>query len=177
MADSRVPPIVRRLGWVSFFTDVAAEMIYPLLPALLISFGGTAVWLGAMEGIAEAASALVKWRMGPIVDASRRKKPLVFAGYALATVARPLISLATAGWHVMILRALDRIGKGVRGVPRDALVAESVPREECFPWTTTASWSPCRRSRPMEQSPPPVTWFLESARKATTGWAMRKSSR
>jgi MFS family permease len=114
---------------VSFFTDVASEMIYPLLPALLLSFGGTAVWLGAMEGIAEAMSALVKWRIGPVVDREGKKKPLILAGYALATFSRPLISITTAGWHVMVLRSLDRMGKGVRGVPRDALLAESVPKE------------------------------------------------
>lgn len=124
-----VPPIVRRLGWVSFFTDIAAEMIYPLIPGLLRSFGTAAIWLGVMEGIAEAASALVKWRIGPIVDRSPRKKPLIVAGYALATLARPLIAFATMGAHIVILRSLDRIGKGVRGVPRDALVAESVPKE------------------------------------------------
>ncbi len=126
---SRVPTVVKRLGWVSFFTDVGSEMIYPLLPALLLSFGGTAVWLGAMEGIAEGLSALVKWRIGPVVDRVARKKPLILGGYVLATFARPLISMTTAGWHVMVLRSLDRIGKGVRGVPRDALVAESVEKE------------------------------------------------
>lgn len=124
-----VPPIVRRLGWVSFFTDIAAEMIYPLIPAILRSFGTAAIWLGVMEGIAEAASALVKWRIGPVVDRSPRRKPLILAGYALATVARPLIAFASMGLHVVVLRSLDRIGKGVRGVPRDALVADSVPRE------------------------------------------------
>lgn len=124
-----VPPIVRRLGWVSFFTDIAAEMIYPLIPGLLRSFGTAAIWLGIMEGIAEAASALVKWRIGPVVDRSPRRKPLILAGYALATVARPLIAFASMGFHVVLLRSLDRIGKGVRGVPRDALVADSVPKE------------------------------------------------
>ncbi|MBS2015260.1 MAG: MFS transporter [Deltaproteobacteria bacterium] len=124
-----VPPIVRRLGWVSFFTDIAAEMIYPLIPTLLRSFGTAAIWLGVMEGIAEAASALVKWRIGPVVDRSPRRKPFIVAGYALATLARPLVAFATMGLHVVVLRSLDRIGKGVRGVPRDALVADSVPRE------------------------------------------------
>jgi MFS family permease len=128
-APNRVPPIVRRLGWVSFFTDVASEMIYPLLPALLLSFGGTAIWLGAMEGIAEAVSALVKWRIGPTVDRAGKKKPLILSGYVLATLARPLVAVATAGWHVIVLRSLDRIGKGVRSVPRDALLAQSVPNE------------------------------------------------
>jgi MFS family permease len=123
-----IPPIVKALGWVSFFTDAASEMIYPLLPALLSTFGAAAAWLGAMEGVAEATSALVKWRVGPVVDRAPRRKPLILAGYGLATVVRPLIAFAGAGWHVVILRTLDRIGKGVRGVPRDALVAESVDK-------------------------------------------------
>jgi MFS family permease len=104
-------------------------MIYPLLPALLLSFGAAPIWLGAMEGIAEAASAFVKYRIGPVVDSGRRKKPLIVAGYTLATFARPLIAFTSAGWHVVLLRALDRIGKGVRGVPRDALLAESVAKD------------------------------------------------
>jgi MFS family permease len=117
---------VKSLGWVSFFTDASSEMIYPLLPALLKSFGAAPIWLGTMEGLAEATSALVKWRIGPVVDRAARKKPLVMAGYGLAALVRPLIALTSAGWHVVVLRSLDRVGKGVRGVPRDVLVAESV---------------------------------------------------
>jgi MFS family permease len=82
-----------------------------------------------MEGVAEALSAAVKYRMGPLTDGARRKKPFVLAGYTLATLARPLLSLAAAGWHVVFLRSLDRMGKGIRGVPRDALLAESVVAE------------------------------------------------
>jgi MFS family permease len=125
----RVPSLVRRLGVVSFFTDAASEMIYPLLPALLKSFGAASIWLGTMEGVAEALSAVVKYRMGPITDRADRKKPLVVAGYALATIVRPLMAFAWSGWHIVFLRALDRIGKGVRGVPRDAMIAESVSKE------------------------------------------------
>lgn len=126
-SPSRVPPIVRRLGWVSLFTDVASDMVYPLLPALLRNFGAAPIWLGVMEGIAEAASAIVKWRIGPIVDRAPKKKPLILAGYALATFARPMIAFASMGLHVVVLRSLDRVGKGMRGVPRDTLIAESVP--------------------------------------------------
>lgn len=129
MSGPRVPPIVRRLGLVSFFTDSASEMIYPLLPALLRSFGAASIWLGAMEGIAEALSAAVKWRMGAVTDRAAKRKPFVVAGYTLATFSRPLIAFAAAGWHVVLLRSLDRIGKGVRGVPRDALLADSVAKE------------------------------------------------
>lgn len=103
-------------------------MIYPLLPALLRSFGAASIWLGAMEGIAEALSAAVKWRMGTVTDRAAKRKPFVVAGYTLATFARPLIAFAAAGWHVVVLRALDRMGKGVRGVPRDALLADSVDK-------------------------------------------------
>jgi MFS family permease len=134
MPTFRVPPIVRRLGLVSFLTDAASEMIYPLLPSLLRSFGAASVWLGAMEGLAEALSAAVKWRMGPLTDRAPRKKPFVVAGYSLATLARPMIAFAGAAWHVVALRALDRIGKGIRSVPRDALLAESVPKER---WATS----------------------------------------
>ena len=125
--SASVPRVVRALGWVSFFTDVASEMIYPLLPGLLASFGAAPVWLGAMEGVAEAVSAGVKWRMGAVADRARRKKPWIAAGYTLATFSRPLLSLATAGAHVVVLRTLDRLGKGIRGVPRDALVAAGIP--------------------------------------------------
>jgi MFS family permease len=124
-----IPALVKALGWVSFFTDAASEMIYPLLPSLLRSFGAAPIWLGAMEGVAEAMSALVKWRVGPVVDRSPRKKPLVVAGYAIATVVRPLIAFASAGVHVVLLRSIDRIGKGIRGVPRDALVAAAAHEE------------------------------------------------
>lgn len=127
---ARVPSLVRRLGVVSFFTDAASEMIYPLLPALLKSFGAASVWLGAMEGIAEALSAVVKYHMGPLTDRAERKKPLVVAGYALATVVRPLMAFAWSGWHIVFLRSLDRIGKGVRGVPRDAMIAEAVATKD-----------------------------------------------
>ncbi len=129
ITSSRVPPIVKSLGWVSFFTDTASEMIYPLLPALLLSIGGSALWLGAMEGIAEASSAVVKFFIGGVVDRAPRKKPLILLGYGIATVVRPLIAFASMGAHVVLLRSIDRIGKGMRGVPRDALLAESVARE------------------------------------------------
>lgn len=134
----RIRAIVRSLVCVSFFTDAASETIYPLLPALLKSFGAAAVRLGLMEGLAEACSALVKWRMGRVVDRAPRKKPLVIAGYRLASVARPLIALAGAGWHVVLLRAIDRIGKGMRGVARDELVAGSIERAPSRPPSPSA---------------------------------------
>jgi MFS family permease len=103
-------------------------MVYPLLPSFLRSIGAGAQSLGLMEGIAESVSALVKWLSGRSSDA-RPRKPFVLIGYGLATVVRPLLALATSGWHVIVIRSTDRIGKGLRSAPRDALVAQSVSPE------------------------------------------------
>ena len=119
----RLSPVVWRLGWVSFFTDVATEMIYPLLPAFLASMGAAGKALGAVEGIAESVSAMVKWRTGVVSDKAPVRKPFVVAGYTLSSLARPLLSLTVAPWQVVIVRTTDRIGKGLRSAPRDALLA------------------------------------------------------
>jgi MFS family permease len=124
----RLPRVVKSLGWVSLLTDVATEMVYPLLPVFLRSIGAGAQALGLMEGIAESVSAAVKWFSGRSSDA-RTRKPFVLAGYALATAVRPLLAVATHAWHVIAIRTTDRIGKGIRSAPRDALVANSVPSE------------------------------------------------
>jgi MFS family permease len=104
-------------------------MAYPLLPAFLLSIGAGSVTLGVMEGVAESVSALVKWITGRASD-GRARKPFVVAGYGVATLARPLLALATHGWHVVAIRATDRIGKGLRSAPRDALLAGAVPPEQ-----------------------------------------------
>jgi MFS family permease len=129
MTDDRLPPLVKRLGWVSFFTDAASEMIYPLLPAFLATLGGGAVALGMMEGIAEAISAWVKRKAGTASDLRGSRKPFVVAGYTIASLARPVMSVAWAPWQIVLLRAIDRTGKGLRSAPRDALVAEAVVEE------------------------------------------------
>jgi MFS family permease len=118
--------LVRRLGWVSFFTDVAGDMIYPLLPAFLVSLGAGAEALGWVEGIAEATSAFVKTWSGRVSDRAPSRKPFVILGYAVATLVRPLLALAQAPWQVVLVRATDRFGKGVRSAPRDAMVANAV---------------------------------------------------
>jgi MFS family permease len=124
-----LPPIIRRLGWVSFFTDVASEMIYPLLPAFLLSLGVGAEALGLVEGVAESTSAFVKWWTGRLSDRVRRRKPFVVLGYGIATVVRPLLALAATPWHIVVIRTTDRFGKGMRSAPRDAMVADTVPQE------------------------------------------------
>lgn len=120
----RLPPSVIALGVVSFFTDFSSEMIYPLLPVFLSSvLGAGALALGIIEGIAESTAALFKVVSGIWTDRSGRRKPFILAGYSLAGLARPLIGLATAWPFVLAMRFADRIGKGLRTSPRDALIA------------------------------------------------------
>ena len=115
------------LAAVSFLTDASSEIIYPLLPIFLTTvLGAGASAIGAIEGVAETTSALLKLASGWWSDRVSRRKPLVIVGYALASLARPLIAFAQSATHVLAIRLTDRVGKGVRGAPRDALIAESV---------------------------------------------------
>lgn len=128
---ARLPRTVVWFGVVSFLTDASGEMIYPLVPLFLTSvLGGTIAFVGIIEGVAEATAALFKLVSGRIADRVPRKKPLVVFGYTLSTLARPLVSLAGSPWHVLLARFADRIGKGVRSSPRDALVADVTPRDQ-----------------------------------------------
>jgi MFS family permease len=112
------------LGWVSFFTDMASEAIYPLLPLFLTrALGAGALSLGVIEGAAEAANSALKIVSGRLSDRWDARKPLVLFGYSLSSVVRPLMALAASWWHVLALRFTDRLGKGIRGAPRDALLA------------------------------------------------------
>ncbi len=125
-ADRAIPPIVKALGAVSFFNDIASEMVYPLLPAFFTqTMGVGAVALGALDGISDAVSAGVKLLAGRLGDRRRWRRPLVVGGYALASVARPMMALSGAAWHVIALRAVDRVGKGVRSPARDAVIADA----------------------------------------------------
>jgi MFS family permease len=138
--DVRLPPSAGRfnlprpvwlLGWVSFFTDTASEMIYPLLPMFLTRvLGASAMSLGVIEGVAEAANSVLKVVSGRLSDRSGSPKPLVLAGYAISSAVRPLIALATAWPHVLGLRFTDRVGKGIRGAPRDAMLATFADRQQ-----------------------------------------------
>ncbi len=121
----RLPRTVVALGFASFFTDFSSEMIYPLLPVFLTTvLGAGALALGAMEGLAESTAALLKIYSGLWSDRTGRRKPLILGGYTLAGIARPLIGLAHAWPVVLVLRFLDRVGKGLRTSPRDALLAD-----------------------------------------------------
>ncbi len=121
----RLPRTVIALGVVSLFTDLSSEMIYPLLPLFLTSVlaAGPEV-LGIIEGVAEATASLFKLASGVLSDRTARRKPLVVAGYTLAGAVRPLIGLAGSWVAVLGLRFADRVGKGVRTSPRDALIAD-----------------------------------------------------
>jgi MFS family permease len=121
-----LPRAVIVLGWVSFFTDASADMIYPLVPAFLVSLGGGATALGWLEGIAEAVSAAIKLWAGRAIDRAVHPKRLVVAGYGISALARPLYALASLPIHAVLVRVADRVGKGLRGPPRDAMLASVV---------------------------------------------------
>ena len=119
-----LPKPVWLLGWVSLATDSATEAIYPLLPFFLTRvLGAGAVSLGIVEGAAEAVNSVLKIISGRIADRSRRKRPLVLFGYSVSSIARPFIAVTTTWTQVFVVRVLDRVGKGVRGAPRDAMLA------------------------------------------------------
>jgi MFS family permease len=130
MTDTGRPKLGRNviaLAAVSFLTDVSSEMIYPLLPVFLTTvLGANASFIGAIEGAAETTAALLKLASGWWSDRVRKRKPLVFWGYAIASTMRPLVAIATSAVQVLLIRVADRVGKGIRNAPRDALIAESV---------------------------------------------------
>jgi MFS family permease len=118
---------VYALAAVSFFTDVSSEMIYPLLPVFLTTvLGASAGFVGVIEGAAESTAALLKLASGWWSDRVRKRKVFVVAGYTLASVVRPLIAAAQSATQVLLIRVSDRVGKGLRNSPRDALIADSV---------------------------------------------------
>jgi MFS family permease len=136
MADNHIHPPSRfglsrpvwLLGWVSFFTDMASETVYPLLPLFLTQvLGAGAMSLGVIEGAAEAANSALKILSGWLADRWRSPKKLVLTGYGIASAVRPLIALATAWPQVLAIRFADRLGKGIRGAPRDAMLADFAP--------------------------------------------------
>jgi MFS family permease len=120
-----LPRPVWLLGFVSLFTDMGSEMIYPLLPLFLKKvLGAGAMSLGIIEGIAEAANSVLKVGSGWLADRSKQPKKIVLAGYSLSSAARPLIAFASAWPQVLAIRFFDRLGKGIRGAPRDAMLAD-----------------------------------------------------
>lgn len=122
-----LPRSVWLLGFISFMNDAASEMIYPLLPLFVAgTLGAGPRVLGMIEGLAEAVSSLLKLASGIWADRTRRAKPFVVAGYGVAGLARTLIAAATGWWFVLLCRLADRVGKGLRSSPRDAMLGRSV---------------------------------------------------
>lgn len=122
-AQESLPATVRALGWTSFLTDLSSEAIYPLLPAFVRSLGGSSVDIGLIDGLANAVAAIVRLPSGALSDAVGRR-PLVLLGYSLSALVRPLMGLVASPLGVILVRAADRFGKGIRSAPRDALVAD-----------------------------------------------------
>lgn len=122
----KIPRAVILLGLVSLLTDAASEMIYPLIPVYVAALGSGAIILGVIEGIAETTSSLLKLVSGIISDRIGRRKLLVLIGYTISSFIRPLTGVVTAAWQIIIIRMTDRVGKGIRTAPRDALIASSV---------------------------------------------------
>jgi MFS family permease len=123
-----LPRPVWLLGWVSFVTDMATEMIYPLLPIFLTRvLGASAMSLGVIEGVAEAANSVLKIVAGRLADRTGAPKRIVLAGYGLSGAVRPLVGFVTSWTQVLGLRFIDRLGKGIRGAPRDAMLAHFAP--------------------------------------------------
>jgi MFS family permease len=126
----RLPRNVWVLGFVSLFMDLSSEIYHALLPAFItIVLGLPATALGAIDGVAEATANFAKLFSGRLSDRSLRRKPWVMAGYGLAALSKPLFPLATSAPAVLIARFADRIGKGIRGAPRDAMLADETPAE------------------------------------------------
>jgi len=126
----RIPASIWALGFVSLLMDVSSEMIHSLLPVFMVTVLGTRVWvIGLIEGGAEATALIVKIFSGVLSDHWGKRKPLAILGYGLGAVSKPLFALATSTGFVLTARVLDRIGKGIRGAPRDALVADLAPAE------------------------------------------------
>ncbi len=123
---NRIPRVVVMLGIVSLFTDAASEMIYPLVPVYVAALGSGAVILGVIEGVAETTASMLKLISGIISDKIGKRKLLVLIGYSISSLIRPFTGLVTSAWEIVIIRMFDRVGKGIRTAPRDALIASSV---------------------------------------------------
>src|SRR5438477_3531170 len=127
---SHMPGAVWTLGVVSLLMDVSSELIHSLLPVFMVTVLGTSMLaVGLIEGAAEATALIVKVFSGVISDWFGRRKPLALLGYGMAAASKPLFAIANTAGLVLTARLADRIGKGIRGAPRDALIADITPRE------------------------------------------------
>ncbi len=127
-ASANLPRTVIALGVVSLVNDSAGDMINPLLPAFIAAVGGGPELLGLIEGVADATGSLLKLLSGYLADRIGHFKALTAVGYTIAAAARPVLAVCGAWWQILAIRFADRCGKGVRGSPRDRLIAEATPR-------------------------------------------------
>lgn len=126
-ARTKLPAVVWAAGWVSFCSDAATELIFGVLPAFYLNTLALGiVWVGVVEGLAETVVSLTKLFSGRLSDRSGVRKPWMLFGYALSGLSKPLLAFVTSGLGVTLLRSADRFGKGLRGAPRDALVAQAI---------------------------------------------------
>lgn len=125
-----LPKTVKLFGWASLLNDTASEAVFPLLPQFLIKvLGASTVELGWIEGLADSTASLVKLWSGAWSDRLQQRKRFIVFGYALPALLRPVLAIATAPWHVFAVRILDRLGKGLRTTPRDAMIADVTTSE------------------------------------------------
>jgi len=126
----RIAPGIWVLGFVSLLMDVSSELIHSLLPVFLwVGLGTSALTIGLIEGVAESTALIVKMFSGTLSDYLGRRKALAVVGYGLGALSKPLFAIAGSGGMVFMARLVDRMGKGIRGAPRDALIADLSPRE------------------------------------------------
>jgi len=124
--QSPLSPTIVRLGLVSLFTDISSEMVYPLGPIFVTKVLGAPAWtVGVIEGVAESTAGVMKLVSGRMSDRSGRRKPLTVAGYSLGAISKPIIAISHIWPQMLCARFLDRLGKGLRASPRDALIAEN----------------------------------------------------
>jgi MFS family permease len=126
----KIPPAIWALGFVSLLMDISSELIHSLLPVFLMTVvGASALTIGLIEGAAEATALIVKVFSGAISDYWGKRKPLAVLGYGLGALSKPLFAIASGAGLVITARLMDRVGKGIRGAPRDALIADITPPE------------------------------------------------
>jgi MFS family permease len=128
---TKINRTILQLGIISFFGDISSEMLYPITPIFLTTvLGASMTSLGLIEGTAEAVASFLKIYSGVWSDRIHKRKPFIVVGYLFASLAKPMTGMATAWTHVMFARSFDRVGKGLRTAPRDALIADSVPESQ-----------------------------------------------
>src|SRR5690348_10171334 len=121
---SRITRTIFILSLVSLFTDISSEMLYPVMPVYLKQIGFTVLWIGILEGLAEATAGLSKIYFGRLSDATDKRMPFVRLGYFLSSLSKPLLALSTLTGLIFSARTLDRLGKGIRTGARDAMLSD-----------------------------------------------------